>query len=453
VKTTVQELEGNRVRLDVEVPEADVAHALEHAAHDLAASARIPGFRKGKVPPAVVAARVGRETLWAEAVQSHFEGWYWAAAQGAGIQPVGSPEVELGDAPPDGGSFSFTATVPVLTPPEVGDWSELEVPKAEPEVPAELVDAEVEALRASVAELVPAGDRAAQEGDTVVVDIVGDKAGTQRDYVTIVGSGRLVDELDDALPGLRAGETKEVALPDASGEPTTVELVVKEIKEPVLPELDDGLARAASEFDSLEDLRADIESRLREQIEDEVEGAFRQSAADALVDATAFDVPQELVDRRAAELFTGLARSLERRGIGVETYLTMTGQSQEEVVTRLRAEADRAVRRELVLEAVAQKIGVEVTDEQVETFVREQAALTDDDADETLAVLRERGTSESLSTDLEMRAALDRVAADVKPIPVDLARAREKLWTPDKEENPGAGVNIWTPGSEEAATR
>jgi trigger factor len=453
VKTTVQELAGNRVRLDVEVPESDVTHALEHAAHDLAASARIPGFRKGKVPPAVVAARVGRETLWAEAVQSHFEGWYWSAAQSAGIQPVGSPEVELGDAPDDGATFSFSATVPVLSPPEVGDWTELEVPRAEPEVPAELVDAELESLRASVAELVPAGERAAREGDTVVVDIVGDKAGTQRDYVTIVGSGRLVDELDDALPGLSAGETKEVALPDAEGAPTTVELVVKEIKEPVLPELDDSLARAASEFDTLDELRADIESRLREQIEDEVEGAFRQSAADALVDATKFDVPQELVDRRAAELFSGLARSLERRGIGVETYLSMTGQSQEEIIGRLRAEADRAVRRELVLEAVATKLGVEIPDEQVEGFVREQAALTGDDADETLAVLRERGTFESLRTDLRMRAALDEVAGSVKPIPVDLARAREQLWTPDKEENPGSGVNIWTPGSEEAAAR
>src|SRR5215218_6093925 len=101
VKTTVQELDGNRVRLDVEVPESDVQHALEHAAHDLAASARIPGFRKGKVPPGVIAARVGRETLWAEAVQSHFEGWYWSAAQSAGIQPVGSPDVELGEAPGD----------------------------------------------------------------------------------------------------------------------------------------------------------------------------------------------------------------------------------------------------------------------------------------------------------------------------------------------------------------
>ncbi len=453
MKTSVQELEGNKVRLDVEVPEADVKHALEHAAHDLAESARIPGFRKGKVPPAMIAARVGRETLWNEAVQSHFEGWYWTAAATAGIQPVGSPEVELGDAPADGGSFSFSATVPVLSPPEVGDWTQLEVPRAEPEVPVELVDAEIEALRASVAELVPAGDRGAQEGDTVVVDIVGDKAGTQRDYVTIVGSGRLVDELDDALPGVKAGETKEVALPDAEGATTTVELVVKEIKEPVLPELDDDLARSASEFDTLEELRSDIESRLREQIEDEVEGAFRQSAADALVDATTFDVPQELVDRRAAELFTGLARSLERRGVGVETYLTMTGQSQEEVVARLRAEADRAVRRELVLESVAVKLGVEISDEQVEEFVREQAAMTGDDPDETLAILRERGTFEALRTDLRMRAALDEVAAGVKPIPVDLARARDKLWTPDKEEKPGAGVNIWTPGSEEAATR
>ena len=451
MKTNVEELSGNRVRIDVEVPEADVKHALEHAASDLAASAKIPGFRQGKVPIPLIVARFGREALWAEAVRSHLDGWFWTAAATSGVQPVSSPEVELGEDPADDGPFRFSATVAVLARPDVADWTTLEVPAAEPEVPPELVANELEALRASVAELVPA-DRAAREGDTVVVDVEGELAGTQRDYVTEVGSGRLVEGLDEALVGMRVGETKTVAVQVDENESTEVALSLKDVKEPVLPELDDELARATSEFDTLDELRADVEGRLREDVEAEVEAAFRESAVDALVEATEFDLHPELVDRRAAELWSGMTRSLAQRGLTPEQYLALTGQSQDSLVERLRAEAGQAIKRELALEAVAERVGVEVTDEEVEAFVREQADGADDDAEETLRVLRERGTFESLRGDLRLRKALDEVVAGVKRIPVELAAARDKLWTPEKEK-PSSGLNIWTPGSEEAPTR
>jgi trigger factor len=451
VKTNVEELSGNRVRLDVEVPEADVKHAIEHAASDLAASAKIPGFRKGKVPVPLIVARFGKEALWAEAVRSHLDGWFWTAAASSGVQPVSSPEVELGEDPSDDGSFRFSATVAVLAKPDVPDWTTLEVPAAEPDVPPELVENELEALRASAAELVPA-DRPAREGDTVVVDLEGELAGTQRDYVTEVGSGRLVDGLDEALVGMRAGESRSVTVPVSEDETTEVELALKDLKEPVLPELDDDLARATSEFDTLVELREDIERRLREHVEAEVEAAFRESAVDVLVAATTFELHPELVDRRAAELWSAMTRSLQQRGLTPEAYLSLTGQSQEELVERLRAEAGQAIKRELALEAVADKLGLEVPDEEVEAFVRAQADGAGDDAEETLGVLRERGTFESLRADLRLRKALDEVAAGVQRIPVELANAREKLWTPEKE-NPPSGLNIWTPGSEEAPTR
>jgi len=452
VKTNVEELAENRVRLTVEVPEGDVSHAIEHAASDLAQSAKIPGFRKGKVPLPVIVARVGKDAIWEEALRGHLEGWFWAAAATSGMQPVGSPELDLGEAPPDGGAYSFSATFAVVSPPEVGDWSELEVPRAEVDVPAELVDRELDALRETVAELVPAGERPAAESDTVVVDLVGERTGEQRDYVTEVGSGRLVDELDEALVGMRAGESKTVTLPAEEGATTEVALTLRDVKERVLPDLDDDLARAASEFDTLDELRRDIEGRLGEQLEAEADATFREAAVDALVEATGFEVPDELVDRRAAELWQGMTRSLARRGISPDVYLTMTGQSQEQVVERLRDEAQRAVKRELVLEGVAAKLGIEVDDEELETFVREQAALGGDDPDETLQALKEHGTYESLRADLRLRKALDEVAGGVKPIPVELAAARDKLWTPEKENQP-SNVNIWTPGSEEAPTR
>jgi trigger factor len=451
VKTSVEELPENRVRLEVEVPEGDVRHALEHAASDLAGSVKIPGFRKGHAPLPVVAARVGREALWEEAFRGHIESWFWNAAVSSGVRPVASPQIEPGESPEDGGLFHFTATVDVMPKPEVGDWRGLEVPAAEPEVPDEVVEAELDALRASVAELVPVTDRPVAVGDTVVLDLVGDATGTQRDYVADVGGGRLIEEIEEALVEMSAGETTTVDLVVDETRASTVDVTVKEIKERLLPELDDELARAASEFDTLEELRADIEGRLAEAVSAELEGKFREDAIDALVAVSQVDVPDALVDRRAAELWTGMTRSLERRGVAVETYLTMTGQSQQEVIGRLREEAERALERELVLDALAEKLGIEISDAEVEEFVREQSDDTED-PDETLKLMRERGGFDQLRGDLRLKRALDEVVSEVKRIPADAARAREKLWTPEKEKAP-SGMKIWTPGSEEARTR
>jgi len=447
VKTKVEELPESRVRLDVEVPEEDVAHAFEHAATDMAESLRLPGFRKGKAPVPVVVARVGREAVWQEALRGHLDSWFWSAAETSGIRPVASPEVEFDGLPDDGGTFKFSATVAVMPKPEVADWTTLEVPFAEAEVPSEIVDAELDRLRETVAELAPVEDREVQEGDTVVLDILGEGVPPQRDYVTEVGADRLVNEIDDVLPGMKRGETKSVEIQGTEGQ-ITVEVNVKEIKEKVLPEADDELARSASEFETLEELRAEIEARLLEQLTEELEIRFREAAVDALVNASEVETVEPLVERRTAELWSGIARSLQMRGISTETYLTMTGQSADEVVARLRAEAEQSLARELVLDAAAAKLDVEVPDEEINELIESQSEEGDDVA-ESKRLLQENGGYERIRADLRLKKALDEIVAGVKRIPVELAAARDKLWTPEKEKE-GTKMNIWTPGSEEA---
>jgi trigger factor len=447
VKTKVEELPESRVRLDVEVPEDDVAHAFEHAATDMAESLRLPGFRKGKAPVPVVVARVGREAVWQEALRGHLDSWFWSAAETSGIHPVASPEVEFDGLPDDGGTFKFSATVAVMPKPEVADWTTLEVPFAEAEVPAEAVDIELDRLRDTVAELAPVENRAVREGDTVVLDILGEGVPPQRDYVTEVGADRLVNEIDDALPGMERGATKSVDIQGAEGQ-LPVEVTVKEIKEKVLPEADDELARSASEFETLEELRAEIESRLLEQLTEELEIRFREAAVDALVNASEVETVEPLVERRTAELWSGIARSLQMRGISTETYLTMTGQSADEVVARLRAEAEQSLARELVLDAAASMLGVEVPDEEIDELIESQSE-EGDDIEESKRLLQENGGYERIRADLRLKKALDEIVVGVKRIPVELAAARDKLWTPEKEKE-GTKMNIWTPGSEEA---
>jgi len=450
METQVEELDGDTVRLTVDVPAHDVHHAVEHATSDLASSVKIPGFRAGKVPTPVLVKRIGKERIYAEAVDSHISGWFWNAASRARIRPVAQPQFDYELPTEDDSGWQFKATVPVQPKVDVVDWTELEVGKPDAEVPEELIAQELEALRESVAELVPTEDRPAQEGDTLVVDIVSPDGEAQRDTVVELGAGRLVEEVEAALIGASPGETKSVAYELADESSASVEITVKEIKAKVLPELDDELARSASEFDTIADLRADIEGRLREQLDAEIENAFRANAVDALVTASKVAPAGPLVESRTRELLSGFIRSLERRGIAPETYLQLTGRTAEELTSSMQLEAALSVARELVLEAVADKLGIEVSDDEVKQLVREQAESAGEDADKVIDDLWQHGRHEDLREDLRLRAALDRVAAEVKPIPIEQAEAREAIWTPDKEK-PEQETKLWTPGSKEPA--
>ena len=447
--TQVEELPDNKVRLKVEVPQADLRHAVEHATHDLAESVKIPGFRKGKVPPQVLEARIGRERIFTEAVESHIGGWFLNAAATTRIRPVAAPEYDYDLPTSEEEKFSFTATVAVQPKPEPAAWSQLEVPYAEPDVPSEVVDQELEALRETVAELAPVEDRPARTGDVLVIDALDENGEGQRDLVVELGSGRLVEEIERALTGASAGETREVEFETADDSTAKATVEVKEIKEKVLPELDDELARAASEFDTLAELRADIEQRVHDVLEEEAETQYRAAAVDTLVEASDVKVGGPLVEARTRELLNGLGRSLEARGINADTYLQLSGQTAEQLVQRMSAEAALSVARELVLEAVADQLGLEVEDAEIEELIREQAEVAEDDPDEAVKQVFDSGRQELLREDLRLRKALDRVAGETKRVPAEVARAREDIWTPDKETQP-TETKLWTPASKES---
>jgi trigger factor len=446
----VEEVGENRVRVTVEVPGEAVHHAVEHAASDLAGSLKIPGFRKGRVPMPVLLARVGRQRLMEEAVSSHIGGWFRMAAARARIRPVAQPDYEFALPEQDDRPWTFAADVDVQPKPELPDWSTLEVPRAEVDVPDDLLEGELDALRGAVAELAPVEDRPAQLGDTVVVDLVDLSGESQSDFVVELGTGRIAEEVEREIVGMSSGESKTIELQLGDDQTGTVEVTLKDVKEKVLPALDDDFARTASEFDSLDDLRADIGRRLGEQLEDEAESAFRGAVADALVDASRVEAAGPLVEARTRELLSGLVRSVESRGIPFESYLRLTGTGADELVARMREEAQRSVARELVLEAAADQLDIDVPDEEVDALVRDQAEMAGEDADETLQRFRHDGVFEQIRDDLRLRAALDRVAAEVTAISPDLAFAREQLWTPDKEK-PDTETKLWTPASKEPA--
>jgi trigger factor len=440
----VEQLDGYRVRLTVDVPAGEVKHAVAHAAQDLAERVKVPGFRAGKVPAEVLVSRVGKERLFSEAVESHISSWFWSAARGSRVRPAETPNFAYELPTSDENDWIFTAEFPVQAPAEPADWRELEIPRFEAEVSEELVTAGLEALQGTVASLSNVEGRSARPGDVAVVDVISDGGPGQRDYVVELGSERLVDEIEEGIRDLAPGESQQVSwgLSDSSERSATVTL--KQLFEKVLPPLDDELARAASEFDTLEELRRSIEQRIRTLLEEEVESRFRSDAIDELVSASKVKPAELVVEVRTRELLSAFLRQLDARGIDPNAYLQMAGISGAELQKTLWAEAAHSIGRELVLEGAADKLGIVVSDDDIRGELRE-GGESDEEIDEFLA----SGLADRIRHDLRLRRAVDRIASEVKPISKELAAARERLWTPEKEAAAAPEKTLWTPGSKD----
>lgn len=460
VKTTITELPESRVRLDAEVPAEEVERRVQEAARELGRQLRIPGFRRGKVPPPVVIRRLGREAVVDEAVHSSLARWYQEAINGAGISPVGDPELKVEDHPGEGQPFSFTVEIGVRPQARLGEYKGLEVGRREPRAEPDQVEQELETLRERLATLEQV-ERPAESGDFVVIDYTGIVDGEPldaaegRDQLLELGTGRLLPGFDERLVGASAGEqrTVEVTFPEEHpehlrGRQATFAVTVNEVKTKRLPELDDAFASESAGYDTLDDLREDIATRLKEADERAVEAEFERAAVDAVVERAAVEVPSKLVHARAHELVHETLHALERQGISKETYLRIAGSDEEKLAQEAEPEAESALRREAVLAAIVAAEGIDPSDQEVLEELRPLAERDGRKPEKLLEDLRKRGSLESLREELASRQAVSLVVREAKPIPAEQARAREKLWTPEKESGEGGTGQLWTPGSE-----
>jgi trigger factor len=461
VKTKTTELGDSRVRVQVEVPSEALESELKNAAAELGREMRVPGFRSGKVPPEVVLQQVGREAVMDEAVRRGLPGWYEQAVADAGIAAVGDPQLDLSDLPERGLPLSFTIEVGVVPPAKLGDYKGLEVGRRDAAVSSDEVQAELERLRESLASLETV-ERPAAEGDFAVIDFAGSvdgeafEGGEARGHLVELGSGRLIPGFEEQLSGVSAGDEREVkvAFPDdypaehLAGKDASFAVDVKEVKEKRLPELDDEFAVEAGGYDSLDELRAELEQRIGEAQEREIEGEFREAAVDAAVAAADVEVPHELVHSKAHEMWHRTSRRLAQQGVDPRQYLQMVGKEEEELVTESEPDAEQALKREAVLSAIVEAEGIEVSDEEISEALREAAGpdASDKQLKRALKRARAQGADEALREDIAMRKAVDLLVENAKPIPVEQAAAREKLWTPDKEKDESGG-QIWTPES------
>jgi trigger factor len=478
LQTTVTELGDSRVRLAVEVPPAEVEGRLERKAVQLGRDIKLPGFRRGKVPAPLVIQRVGREAVLEQAVRDTLASWYTEAIDSAGIVPVGDPELELGELPPQGQPLQFTIEIGVLPKAELGDYRGLEAPRREPVVAEEQIEQEIDAMRERLARLETA-ERPAAQGDFVVIDYVGSIAvepdgeesgdrgepawqrfegGEGRDQLVELGGGNLIPGFEEALLGAEAGEQRTVALTfpadygntELAGRDASFEVTVKEVKVKQLPARDDDFATDAG-FDDLQELREDIRGRLLELEQARVEAEFRQAALDAAVAGAKVAVTPELVKARAREMWERMLHSLSHRGITRETYLQITGRQEPEILAEMEPEADLALRREAVLTAIVAAESISPSEQQVLEVLAPTAEREGVEPHTLLEDLRSAGRLEDVREDLAARMAIDLLAEQARPIPIAQAQAREALWTPEKEQaaaaagEPATAGRLWTP--------
>jgi trigger factor len=469
MQTTVTELPDSKVKIDAEVGAAELAKRLDRAAAALAGEIKVPGFRKGKVPPQLVIQRVGREAVVEQALRDSLPEWYERALLEAGITPIGDPKLDVGDLPEEGEALEFSIEVGVRPKAELGEWAGVEVGRAEPDVPEDAIQAELDRLREAFGSLTPV-DRPAASGDAVVIDYSGTIEGEPfegseaRDFVVELGREGLMEEFDQALTGASAGDelTVDVTFPDdhrpeeLAGKSASFGVTVKEVREKELPELDDEFASDASEFETLGELREHLRGQLREALEHRAEDDYRAAAVDAAAEQAKIELPKELVHARAHEMWDRIERSLQARGIDPAAYARMQGKTREELVTDAEDDAQRALRREATLSAIADAEGIEVSDDELVEALG--PAEGNEAPEKLLARLRESGRDSLLRDEVRLRKAADLVVERAKPIPLEQAAAREAIWTPEKAEQEGARDEgeskvperpgeLWTPGS------
>jgi trigger factor len=458
LKTSVTELPESRVRVQAEVPAEEVERRVQQAAKRLGGQMRIPGFRKGKVPPTVVIRRLGRDAVLDEALRTALGSWYVDAIDGAGIAPVGDPELDVGELPAQGQPLEFSIEIGVRPRAKLGTYKGLEVGRREPQVEDGAIDAELERLRDNVATLETV-ERPAQSGDHVVIEYLGRvdgepfAGGEGRDQLVELGSGRLIPGFEEQLVGAVAGDKRdvEVTFPDEypndlGGKTATFEVTVSEVKSKQLPELDDEFASEAGGFESLDELREDIASRLREADSGAIEREYEEAVLQAATDEAQVEVPEKLIHARAHELIDQTLSALARQGISKEAYLQIAGKDEEELAHEAEPNAASALRREAVLAAIVEAEKIEPSDEELVEALRPAAERDGSDPSELVEQLRKAGRLQALQEDVASRQAVELLVREATPISVEQAKAREKLWTPGKDDAAAAG-QIWTPGS------
>ncbi|MCL6459991.1 MAG: trigger factor [Gorillibacterium sp.] len=430
MKASWEKIEKNQGVLTVEVETERVTVALDKAFKKVSTKVNIPGFRKGKVPRAMFEARYGIESLYQDALDIILPEVYVEAIESVNIEPIDRPEIDVQEMG-KGLVLKFTAKVTVKPEVELGEYKGVEVAAVVAEVTTEEVEAELSRLQERHAELAIAEEgEAAIDGDTAVIDFEGFvddvpfEGGKGENHALVLGSNSFIPGFEEQVVGLKKGEEKEVNVTfpeeyhseELKGKSATFKVKLNEIKRKNLPALDDEFAKDVSEFDTLEEYKADVIKRLTEQKEQNLKREKENTLIDQISAAAQVEIPDIMVDNEVESMVKEFENRLQGQGMNMELYTQFTGQTEEVLKGQMREEAAKRVLSNLVLEAVAKAEGIESSDEELNAELEKLAGIHQRSVEEITTIFQNNGMLDNIKSDLVIRKTVDFLVANSKEV-------------------------------------
>ncbi|WP_150269473.1 trigger factor [Paenibacillus tepidiphilus] len=420
MKATWEKIEKNLGVLEVEVEAERVAAALDKAFNKVVKKANVPGFRKGKVPRVIFESRFGVESLYQDAIDILLPEAYSEAVEQADIFPVDRPEVDI-EQFAKGQSFIFKAKVTVKPEVTLGDYKGLEVPAQKAEVSEDELNAELKRLQERHAELVVVEEEAAQNGDTAVIDFDGYvdgeafEGGKAERHSLELGSGSFIPGFEEQVVGMATGDFKdvEVTFPEAyhaenlAGKAAVFKVKLHEIKRKQLPELDDEFAKDVSEFDTLEEYKADLKKQLESRKQNELKGARENAVVDKAAANAEVEIPAAMIDSEVQNMVRDFDNRLRQQGMNMDMFLSFSGQTREDLEEQMKGDAEKRVRNNLVLEVISKTENIEVSEEEVNEELASMAENFRRTPEEIKTILAANGSLGSLKEEIALRKTID----------------------------------------------
>ena len=422
----VEKLEKNMAKLTIEVPAEEFDAAIKNAYNKNKNKFSIPGFRKGKAPLAMLEKMYGAGIFYEDAANEVIDASYPKAAEESKEEIVSTPEIKVTQIE-KGKAFIYEATVALKPEVTLGEYKGVEVKKAEAVVTDENVENELTAARKKNGRLIDVEDGAIEDGDNTIIDFTGyidDKTfdgGAGTDYPLVIGSHSFIEGFEDQLIGKKKGETCDVNVTfpaeyhadELAGKPAKFVVTIKEVKRNELPELNDEFASEVSDFDTLDEYKADIRKKLQEKKEQDAKVENENNVIEKVVENAQMELPQPMVDTQAREMVENYARRLQSQGLNINDYMKYTGMTPEKLMEQMRPEAEKRIKTRLVLEKVVEVENVEVSDEKLDEQINEIAASYKLEGAKLKEMMGER-EKEQIREDLKVQAAFDLLVEQAK---------------------------------------
>ena len=425
MKATWEKIEKNLGVLEVEVEVERVTAALDKAFNKVVKKANVPGFRKGKVPRAIFESRFGVESLYQDAIDILLPEAYGEAVDETDIFPVDRPEVDV-EQFAKGQPFIFKAKITVKPEVKLGEYKGLEVPVQKAEVTEEELDAELKRLQERHAELVVIEDEVAANGDITVIDFDGSVDGVQFEggqaerHSLELGSNSFIPGFEEQVVGMGTGDVKdiEVTFPETyhaehlAGKVAVFKVKLHEIKRKQLPALDDEFAKDVSEFDTLDEYKADLKQQLESRKQDELKGVRENAVVDKAAANAEIEIPEAMIESEVQNMVRDFDNRLRQQGMNMDMFLSFSGQTREDLQNQMKGDAEKRVRNNLVLEVIAKQENIEVSEEEINQELVTMAEAYKRTPEEIRSILTANGSFSSLNDDISLRKTIEFLVAN-----------------------------------------